>query len=312
VAGCERPAVSYQRPMSTVAGFAQEVFPMQKRFPILAMTAAFVLLMPAAARAARGTFDRTLHVSGTVALSVNTGSGYIHVTPGPAGVIHIVGHVQANGWTFGPSLEERVQRVVNNPPIEQSGNTVTIGGHQDWLNSVSIDYEITAPRGTQLEAGTGSGDLRLADLGSSLRASTGSGDIQASGFTGHVELRSGSGDIHADLQAANDVGAHSGSGRIAISGVNGGLFAETGSGNIEITGRPAAGWQLRSGSGDVTLNTGNAGFTLHASTGSGDIRSDPSISTHGSLGHHRISGDVNGGGPTVRVETGSGDIRIHS
>lgn len=286
---------------------------MQKRFPILAVTAALVLLVPAVARAATGTFDRTLHVNGTVMLGVHTGSGYIHVTPGPAGVIHIVGHVQANGWGLGASAEDRVQRVVSNPPIEQEGNTVTIGAqHGDWLNNVSIDYEITAPRGTQLDAGTGSGDLRLADLGSSLKADTGSGNIQASGFTGHVELRSGSGDIHAQLQSANDVSAHSGSGTIVVSGIDGSLYAETGSGDIEITGRPAAGWQLRSGSGDVTLTTGNAAFTLDASTGSGDVHSDASISTHGSLGHHHIEGDVNGGGPTVRVSTGSGDIRIHS
>jgi hypothetical protein len=283
---------------------------MQKQFPLLT-TALLVLLLPAVARAATGTFDRTLHVNGTVMLSVHTGSGYIHVTPGPAGEVHIAGHVEANGWGFGASDEARVQRVVNAPPIEQDGNIVTIGGHEDWLNNVSIDYDITAPRGSQLEAGTGSGDLRLSDLGSSLQAETGSGDIEASGFTGHVELRSGSGDVHADLQSANDVSAHSGSGKIVISGVNGTLFAETGSGDIQITGRPAAGWQLRSGSGDVTLNVGNAPFTLDASTGSGDIHSDPSISTHGSLGHHHISGDLNGGGPTVRVETGSGDIRIH-
>ncbi len=284
---------------------------MQKRISIPAAVAALVLLLPAMARAATGTFDRTLHVSGTVMLSVHTGSGYIHVSPGPAGEVHIVGHVQASGWIFGPSLDERVQRVVNNPPIEQNGSMVTIGGHQDWLNNVSIDYEITAPRGTQLDAGTGSGDLRLSDLGSSLRATTGSGDIQASGFTGHVELRSGSGDIHADLQSANDVSVHAGSGKIVVSGINGALFAETGSGDIQITGRPAAGWQLRSGSGDVTLNTGNAPFTLDASTGSGDVHSDAAISTHGTVGHHHIAGDVNGSGPTVRIATGSGDIRIH-
>jgi len=285
---------------------------MQKRISVYFAAAALALLVPAAARAATGTFDRTLHVGGSVQLSVHTGSGYIHVTPGPAGVIHIVGHVQANGWGFGASAEDRVQHVVNNPPIDQEGNAVTIGAHSDWLNNVSIDYEITAPRGTQLEAGTGSGDLRLSDLGSSLQAETGSGDIEASGFTGHVELRSGSGDIHAQLQSANDVSVHSGSGKIVVSGINGSLYAETGSGDIDITGRPAAGWQLRSGSGDVTLTTGNSGFTLDASTGSGDVHSDASISTHGTLDHHHIEGEVNGGGPTVRIATGSGDIRIHS
>ena len=273
--------------------------------------AALAVLVPAAARAADGTFDRTLHVSGTVMLTVNTGSGYIHVTPGSGDEIHIVGHVHANGWGVGASAEDRVQRVVNNPPIEQSGNTVTIGRHQDWMNNVSIDYDVTAPRGTQLQAGSGSGDLRLADLGGPLQASTGSGDIEAHGFTGHIVLDSGSGTIHADLQASNDVRARAGSGDIVIHGVSGPLFAETGSGSIEVGGRPASGWELRSGSGEITLNVGNAPFTLDASTGSGDVRSDPPISTHGSLERHHLSGEINGGGPTVRVETGSGDIRIH-
>lgn len=277
----------------------------------LVALAALAVLVPAAARAADGTFDRTLHVSGAVMLSVHTGSGYIHVNPGPAGEIHIVGHVHANGWGMGSSAEDRVQRVVNNPPIEQSGNTVTIGRHQDWMNNVSIDYDVTAPRGTQLDAESGSGDLRLADLDGPLQASTGSGDIEAQGFTGHVVLDSGSGTIHAELQASNDVRARAGSGDIQIRGVSGPLFAETGSGNIEVGGRPASGWELRSGSGEITLNVGNAPFTLDASTGSGDVRSDPPISTHGSLERHHLSGEVNGGGPTVRVETGSGDIRIH-
>jgi len=285
---------------------------MRKRLTHIALAAALVLLVPAAARAADGTFDRTLHVSGTVMLSVHTGSGYIHVTPGPAGEVHVVGHVHANGWGVGASPDERVQRVVNNPPIEQSGNNVTIGRHQgDWMNNVSIDYDVTAPRGTQLEAAAGSGDLRLADLNGPLQASTGSGDIEARGFTGHIMLDSGSGTIHAQLQSSNDVRARAGSGDIQIAGVSGPLFAETGSGNIEVGGRPAAGWELRSGSGEITLNVGNAPFTLDASTGSGDVRSDPPISTHGSLERHHVTGDVNGGGPTVRVETGSGDIRIH-
>ena len=285
---------------------------MRYRIPASIAVLALLLIPALAAHAADGTFDRTLHVSGSVSLSVHTGSGNIHVTPGPGSEIHIIGHVHANGWSMGSSLEERVQRVVNHPPIEQDGSSVTIGGqHEDWMNNISIDYDIAAPRGTQLQADSGSGDLRLSDLGGPLRAETGSGNIQASGFTGQVVLHSGSGDIHADLQSANDVNARSGSGEIQVRGVVGTLFAETGSGNIEVGGRPVGGWQLRSGSGDITLNTGNAGFNLDASTGSGDVESDPTISTHGTLGRHRVDGAVNGGGPTVRVETGSGDIRIH-
>lgn len=268
-------------------------------------------LIPAAAMAADGTFDKTLRVNGQVMLTVGTGSGYIHVSPGTSSEVHIIGHVHANGWGFGASADDRVRQALANPPIDQTGNIITIGRHQDWMQNISIDYDITAPRGTQLEANSGSGDLRLQDLGGSLKANTGSGSIDASGFTGRVALQTGSGDIRAQLQSADDVKAHTGSGSIHLQGVAGALWAETGSGDIEVGGRPASGWKLQTGSGSVTLDVGNAPFTLDASTGSGTVHSDPPITTHGALERHHVMGDVNGGGPTVRIETGSGDVRIH-
>lgn len=272
--------------------------------------AAVAALVPAAF-AADGTFDKTLHVSGQVMLSISTGSGYIHVSPGSSSEVHIIGHVHANGWGFGSSADDRVHQAVSSPPIEQSGNIITIGRHQDWLRNISIDYDITAPRGAQLEAHSGSGDLRIQDIGGPLKADTGSGSVQVSGASGRVALQSGSGDIRADLHSADDVRAGTGSGSIHLQGVTGALFAETGSGDIEVGGRPGSGWKLQTGSGSVTLNTGSAPFTLDASTGSGEVHSDPPITTHGSLERHHVQGDIDGGGPTVRIQTGSGDIRIH-
>jgi len=276
-----------------------------------ALAAAIAALLPAAALAADGTFDKTLHTTGQVVLTVGTGSGYVHVTPGSSSEVHIVGHVHANGWGFGASADDRVKQVVANPPIDQSGNIVSIGRHQDWIRNVSIDYDITAPKGTQLEASSGSGDLRLQDLGGPLKANTGSGSIEANGFSGRVQLQTGSGDIRAGLQAANDVKATTGSGSIHLQGVQGSLYAQTGSGDIEIGGNPSSDWKVETGSGSVTLNVGSAHFTLDASTGSGSVHSDPPLTMHGSIEKHHVQGDINGGGPTVRVETGSGDIRIH-
>jgi DUF4097 and DUF4098 domain-containing protein YvlB len=268
---------------------------------------------PAMLLAADGTFDKTLHVSGSVMLSVNTGSGYIHVSPGSDNEVHIIGHVHANrwnGWGEAGSPEDRVKEVVSNPPIEQDGNVITVGKHTNYHN-ISIDYDVTTPKGTNLEADSGSGDLRLTDLGGPLKANTGSGSIDATGLAGRVALETGSGDITADMHSAPDVKAQTGSGSIKLRGVNGGLYAETGSGDIEIEGQPGTNWKLETGSGSITLDTGGrAKFSLDATTGSGSIHSDPPISTHGSLERHHITGDINGGGPTVRVETGSGDVRI--
>jgi len=268
-------------------------------------------LTPAALFAAEGTFDKTLHVSGAATLKISTGSGYIHITPGPDGSVHIIGHVHSsNGW-FSGSPEENVHRVTADPPIEQSGNSIEVGQHTHYHN-IAIDYVVTAPRGTSIDAGTGSGDINISNLGAPLRAGTGSGTIEANDLTGDVVLNTGSGDIRAMMNHTQQVRAGTGSGNIHLTGVSGGLDAKTGSGDIEVAGTPGSEWKITTGSGSVTLNTGNSRYSLDASTGSGDVHSDPPLTVHGSVNRHHVIGDINGsGGPTVRVETGSGDVRIH-
>ncbi|HVW77755.1 MAG TPA: DUF4097 family beta strand repeat-containing protein [Alloacidobacterium sp.] len=278
----------------------------------IAVTA--LLLSPAALLAADGTFDKTLQTNGNVTLNVSTGSGYIRVTPGSGSSVHIIGHVHAakwNSWIDMGSPEERVHQVVANPPIEQSGNIINVGKHSDEYKNISIDYDISVPKGTILAASSGSGDVHVSDLSGPAKLNSGSGSIDASGLSGRTMLQTGSGDIRAQLQSPTSVKAQTGSGTIQLNGVQGDLYAETGSGDIEVQGQPTQNWKLQTGSGSVTLNTGNARFSLDAETGSGSIHSDPPITMHGSLERHHITGDVNGGGPTVRVETGSGDIRIH-
>ena len=260
----------------------------------------------------RRTFDRTLTASGNVNLYVSTGSGYVHISPGSDNQIHIVGHVKSNNSWFGGSADDRVKQIAANPPIQQSGNEVHIGktDNNDWFRNISIDYEITTPRGSNVNAGSGSGDLRINGVSGGLKASTGSGSIEANGIGGAVALDTGSGDIKAQLNSPSSTKAQTGSGSIRIDGVVGGLKAGTGSGDIEIQGQPTSDWKLETGSGSVTLGVGNAHFSLDASTGSGTVHSDPPITTHGSLEKHHIMGDINGGGPMVRVATGSGDVRI--
>lgn len=282
----------------------------QRLVMLLAATVAG-LLMPAVARAAVGTFERTLHVSGAVVVRVSTGAGWIHVTRGPAGEVHVVGHLHARGVAYGQPAAERVERVLGHPPIHQKGGSITIDSRLAGTTNVAIDYDITAPAGTRLEASTGQGNLRLEGLGGSLKAVTGAGSIEATGFTGHVWLRSGAGGgIEATVSGSNDVMARTTDGAIRIRGVHGPLLADAGSGDIRIAGQPAGDWLVHTGYGQVTLRVGKAGFRLDASTGVGSILSEPAIGTHGDVKRGHVAGEVNGGGPRVQVETGAGDIRI--
>lgn len=277
---------------------------------LAAAVLAFVIF-PAALFAAEATFDRTLPLNGPAHLNIHTGSGYIHITPGPDGSIHIVGHIHAYSSWFGGSAEERAREAAAHPPIEQNGNSIEVGRHAHY-HDVAIDYVVTVPHGTAVEATSGSGDINVSNLGAPLTAKVDSGNIDANDLAGNVALTSGSGDIRAMMNHANTVRAGTGSGNIRLWGVTGGLYAETGSGNIEVDGQPGASWRLALESGSVTINTGgHARFTLDALTGSGSIHSDPPLVPRDNSSPSHVIGDIYGGGPTVHIQTGSGNIQIH-
>ena len=274
--------------------------------------AAAALLLPAVMLASDGTFDKTLSVSGTPVLSVTTGSGFVHIIPGSDSEIHVIGHVHAShGWMGGGS-DEDVKRVVANPPIEQTGSTIRIGANHDdsAYRHVSIDYEITTPRSSQVKAYSGSGDIKVSGVMAS-KLETGSGGIEANNLTGDISLQTGSGDINVAFAKSGTVNAGTGSGSIRLDNVRGGLKAETGSGDIRVSGEPLENWKVDTGSGSIDLAVGNAHLTLDAESGSGDITTAQGITMQGSFNKHHVTGNVNGGGPTVKAETGSGDIKVH-
>lgn len=278
-----------------------------------ALTAAVLILTASAAFAAGRDFDRTLNVSAAPSVSISTGSGYIHLRPGSDNQVHVIGHVHPSNSWFNNDSESRVQQIVNNPPISQNGNTITIGDTQsrDLYRNIGIDYDVTLPQNSSIRAGSGSGDVDIQGVGSYLKAESGSGTVRAQGIRGPADLQTGSGNIYLQQTASGDVRAQTGSGNIQLIGISGGLKAGTGSGNIEAGGQATSDWKLDTGSGSIHLSLGSfAHFTLNAGTGSGSIHTAQPITMQGEINKHHVSGTVNGGGPTVRANTGSGDIQI--
>jgi len=313
----------------------------------MAVAAAALSASPAFA-AVQGQFERTLQVSGSVNLQVETGAGSIDVRRGGSNQVHVVGHIQTSQWFFGDA-EERVRRLESNPPIQQSGNDIRIGHIDDpeLKHNLSINYEITVPESAQLRASsgsgeqsisdingpvevtTGSGSLKLSRIGSGVRAHTGSGSIDINGANGSVYARTGSGSIRAmgigggfdgqtgnghltlEQSAAGSVRAETGSGGLELRNVKGTLEAQAGSGDVRVEGEATGGWVIRTGSGSVNLRLPeSASFDLHARTGSGSIDLSHPVTVQGSIGRKEVRGKVGGGGTPVEVETGSGSIRI--
>jgi hypothetical protein len=227
-------------------------------------------------QAAEGSFERTLRVSGALTLEVATGSGRIEVHTGSSNAVVIRGRIRAsNSWFASESPAERVRRLEQNPPIEQNGNSIRVGGARDRErdNNVSISYDITVPEATELRAAAGSGAIRAEGIKGPARVTTGSGSIELSRITGAVDARAGSG-------------------RILVHGLGAGIVA-------------------RAGSGSVTLQlTQTAAFDLSVRTGSGGIDVDHPMTMQGRLNRHSIEASVRGGGPLVDVSTGSGAVKI--
>jgi DUF4097 and DUF4098 domain-containing protein YvlB len=319
----------------------------------LYIVATLFFVAPLSVRAfatAEGSFQRTLTVNGTVNLEITTGSGDVHVRTGSGNQVQITGHIRAGSWMGDDSeAQEKVKKLVANPPIEQSGNDVRIGHIDDpeLRHNVSISYDVVVPADTELRSHTGSGDqeidgvngtveigsgsgtLKAYNLGNSVRAQAGSGDVEIKGVKGHLLAKTGSGTIHAseiaggfegeagsgnitlEQTAPGSVRAHTGSGSLDLQMTRGSLDAQTGSGNIHVNGDPTGTWMLHTGSGGVELKlAANASFDLDAHTGSGSLWVGEPITVQGSIGKKEIHGKVHGGGAPVNVETGSGDIRI--
>jgi hypothetical protein len=249
----------------------------------------------AAQRAADGSFDRTLTVSGPVELDVSTGSGRIEIRSGPAGRVEIHGDIRVGDRFFALRSAEAVAREIEAaPPIEQTGSQIRIGRvDTSWSREgVSISYRITVPQNATVRSRTGSGSQEIVGLDGPVEAGTGSGRIRI-----------------ADVKAS--VAASTGSGSILIENISGGLRARTGSGSITADGDPKDRWDLDTGSGSVRLRVPQqAAFDVSAHTGSGSVTIDHPITVTGRLRRNELSGRVRGGGVALSIRTGSGSIRI--
>jgi hypothetical protein len=133
-----------------------------RSFPVLLVLVALSVALTAfpAFAASEGHFDRTLTVTGAVDLDVQTGSGEISVRAGDSTKVEIHAKIHGSGWG---DVEQRIHEIENNPPIEQSGNTIRIGHieNHEWKRNISISYELIVPAQTKLRSESGSGDQKV-------------------------------------------------------------------------------------------------------------------------------------------------------
>lgn len=298
--------------------------------PRLSMAFFALLFASTVCYAAEPEFSRSLTVNGNLTFSVCSTSGSIHVAGVDGSKVQIAAQLHKSSW-HNTGTSGDMKDIAANPPIKQTGNEIKVGDADTCggakAHNIDIDYEITVPKNSTVEAVTGPGSVKIENIGGFVHAAAGSGNITATniGPDSKFGTRAGTIDItgaHGDLMAATGSGnltvgdstvtqarLHTGSGSVTTTNFHGGMRVNSGTGNLTIGGIPTADWKLETGSGNIQIHIDpSAKFLLDVETGSGTIDSNlPSpIPNHVTTGV--LKGAVNGGGPTVQVYSGSGNI----
>ena len=256
-------------------------------------------------------FTRTLSVTGPVTIEASVRSGMIRVRRGEDGEVVIRGALRPRGPGFlWGATEQHVQRLVTNPPIEQNGNSISVGDAVDrWsLRRVDLLVEITAPAATKLRALSDGGDLRVRGIDGPIECETDSGEIELASIGSDVKATSDSGTISIYL-VAGGVEAVSDSGDIEALEIAGRIEARTDSGEIHVWQTTPAPLYAQSDSGRITVKLApTGGYTVRVRTDDGGIAMPEVALT--SQSRHKTEGLIRGGGSVVEIETDSGDIEI--
>jgi putative adhesin len=298
--------------------------------PRLSMAFFALLFASTVCYAAEPEFSRSLTVNGNLTFSVCSTSGSIHVAGVDGSKVQIAAQLHKSSW-HNTGTSGDMKDIAANPPVKQTGNEIKVGDADTCggakAHNIDIDYEITVPKNSTVEAVTGPGSVKVENIAGFVHAAAGSGNILAANIGPDSKIATRAGTIgitgaHGDLMAATGSGnltvgdstvtqarLHTGSGSIATTNFHGGMRVNSGTGNLTIGGMPTADWKLETGSGNIQIHIDpGAKFLLDVETGSGTIDSNLPSPVPNHVTNGVLKSAVNGGGPTVQVYTGSGNI----
>ena len=264
------------------------------------------------------TIEKTFTVDGMPRLRVQNISGETAIRVGESGQVRVVARKRVKGGSA-----DRAKRLLENVEvrIEQRGNDIFVEPHlyeqeRTWLDlfrgkRFRVDFEITVPRETAVNAQTVSGDLDLNGTRGPARVESVSGDVNIENVQGPMRIKSVSGDV----QVTDYVGSLEGSsvsGDVDIRGRVHSCELHTVSGDISIDLDPEVGGRetrLKTISGDVEVGllTSSCVCDFHTASGDLDCEVPARVMREGRKDRTVVVGD---GSSRLTVKTVSGDLTI--
>jgi len=178
--------------------------------------------------------------------------------------------------------------------LESVGQTLTVKAEKPpkkRRRSISISYDITVPRQTNVECASSYGAIKLSDIDGNVKGKTSSGSITAENIQGSAQLDTSYGSVTCKDISGESIKLKSSSGSIRAENIKGSAELDTSYGSI--TCRDISG-------GDIKLKTSSGKITFsNASFGDCDVHT-----SFGSITSDELKGDL------IKLHSSSGSIKV--
>jgi DUF4097 and DUF4098 domain-containing protein YvlB len=237
------------------------------------------------------TVQRQAPLSPGSKLYVETSSGSITITGGDVTECSVIAEICGRAPT-----EEEAQLLVEQVKIELEtvGNTLTVKAEKPPRKnkrSVSISYDITVPKQTNIECSSSYGPIEIANIKGQISGKTSSGSIEAKNIEGPAILDTSYGSVNCRNITGDNITVKSSSGTITAEIIKGTAQLTTSYGSITCTDMSDGDIKLKTSSGKIKLS--NSSFSdCDAHTSYGSI----------------VSKELKG--KSIKLHSGSGSIDI--
>jgi len=246
-------------------------------------------------------YERTEHLSATISpgevLAAETNFGSITVTGADVTDANMTADICVRAPTQQEAQELAEQVEIK---LERVGKTLEVKTKKPRTKnnrSISISFDITVPKQTNIECASSYGSLKLTNINADVRAETNYGSIKAEDIQGQVNLETSYGRINCQQITSSD------------------LTVRSSYGNIDVACSPSAPAELNA---DIGTSYGSIDFVappkfsgqVDLRTGYGSIKTDLPITVRGEISKKRIKGTIGQGKGRLRLKTSYGSIKI--
>ncbi len=170
--------------------------------------------------------------------------------------------------------EEEAQEIAEQVKIklEPVGKTLTVKAEKPpkkRRRSISISYDITVPRQTNVECASSYGAIKLTDIDGNVKSKTSSGSITAENIQGSAQLDTSYGSVTCRNITGDNIQLKSSSGSIRAENVVGSVNLNTSYGSITCDDISGGDIKLKTSSGNIKLSKASCtDCDVHTSYGS--------------------------------------------